>query len=311
MTYHFIINGFSENYENQIEEMNGFKISQLKNMEEGEHIIVCNPNKTLHINSTLTNNNIYIYSEEDIVDNFINELCDNINNTDLYILGNGAMENELAVRIAYRKKGTSMTNVRNIEVDTKGIIVEKIVYSNHLNGKFLMKKSPFCISMEKGIKKIKCDCVQTKPIKEVWCQYKNNSFVDRKIYYEDKKNNLENANIVIVVGRGLENKEDLNRIEKIAKKINGELGVTRPIAMNAWTEMQKLIGISGKIISPNICITIGVSGSKAFIAGIEKSEVIITINHNENASIIKQSDVIVVEDYKPIIEHLEKLVDIM
>ena len=81
-------------------------------------------------------------------------------------------------------------------------------------------------------------------------------------------------------------------------------GVTRPVAMNGWALIDEIVGVSGHIYSPEVCITIGVSGSAAFYAGIEKSGFIASVNHDECAPIIGMSDVFVIDDYENILERL-------
>lgn len=71
----------------------------------------------------------------------------------------------------------------------------------------------------------------------------------------------------------------------------------------------KLLGVSGTMVSPKICIVAGVSGAAAFYAGIEKTKYIIAINKDEHAPIIKMADVAVVDDFIPVMETLNQLVE--
>lgn len=86
-------------------------------------------------------------------------------------------------------------------------------------------------------------------------------------------------------------------------------GVSRPAAMNAWMPMNHLVGVSGAMASPQICITAGVSGAAAFYAGIEKSKFIAAINTDEHAPIMKNADVVIVEDFKPFITALNQILE--
>ena len=61
--------------------------------------------------------------------------------------------------------------------------------------------------------------------------------------------------------------------------------------------------------NPEVCIAVGASGAAAFYAGIEKSKFIVAVNTDEKAPIMKNADVVVVEDFKPFIEALNKILE--
>jgi electron transfer flavoprotein alpha subunit len=92
----------------------------------------------------------------------------------------------------------------------------------------------------------------------------------------------------------------------VAGLTGGEVGVSRPAAMNAWAPMERLIGVSGAMVAPEICITAGVSGAAAFYSGIEKSRFIVAVNTDEKAPIMKKADVAIVDDFVPVLEALGK-----
>lgn len=106
--------------------------------------------------------------------------------------------------------------------------------------------------------------------------------------------------VLLAIGKGVKSKEDVATFRKFAQNNHYMFGVTRPVAMNGWAHINEIIGVSGHIYSPKLCITIGVSGSAAFYAGIEKSNYIISININKNASIIPMSDIGIIDDYRNI-----------
>ena len=97
------------------------------------------------------------------------------------------------------------------------------------------------------------------------------------------------------------------QLKKMARAMGAEFGISRPVALNAWEGMQRLIGVSGTIARPEICIAAGVSGAAAFYAGIEKSKLIIAINHDPHARIVQASDAAVIDDWKAVMEELLKL----
>jgi electron transfer flavoprotein alpha subunit len=119
---------------------------------------------------------------------------------------------------------------------------------------------------------------------------------------------LEKAKFILIGGRGMSSEENTEKLKQIADSVGADFGVSRPVAMNAWATMDKMVGVSGAITKPDICIVAGASGAAAFYAGIEKSKYIVAINKDIRAPIIKSSDVAIIDDYKAVMDQLAKLI---
>ncbi|MBR4643431.1 MAG: electron transfer flavoprotein subunit alpha/FixB family protein [Selenomonadaceae bacterium] len=119
-----------------------------------------------------------------------------------------------------------------------------------------------------------------------------------------KEIGIENADVLVVAGRGVKKKEDLKLIRELAEILNGDFACTRPLAENGWLEPKRQIGLSGRTVRPKLIITCGVSGSVQFVAGMEHSEKIFAINSDPKASIFKVANYAVVGDLYEIIPKL-------
>jgi electron transfer flavoprotein alpha subunit len=119
---------------------------------------------------------------------------------------------------------------------------------------------------------------------------------------------LTDADLVLVVGQGAKTKETLDLLQTIAGAIGAALGASRPVVMNAWTDMERLVGASGAVLSPKICIAAGVSGSAVFTAGIKASEFIVAINTDPNAPIFQIAHVGIIGELVPTLLELERLI---
>ena len=108
---------------------------------------------------------------------------------------------------------------------------------------------------------------------------------------------LENAKKVIGIGRGVK-PEDYHLIERFASLINASVGYTRPVIHSGVGDPEYQIGITGKIISPQLYIAIGISGKQYHIKGVERAKKIIAINTDPNAEIKNYSDIFINCDYK-------------
>jgi electron transfer flavoprotein alpha subunit len=106
---------------------------------------------------------------------------------------------------------------------------------------------------------------------------------------------LEEANLVVDVGQGVKDKADLEMVRSLAALLDGQVACSRPIASERdW--FPEWLGLSGMKISPELCLTVGVSGQIQHIVGIRDSRLIAAVNNDENAAIFSQADYGVVAD---------------
>lgn len=123
-----------------------------------------------------------------------------------------------------------------------------------------------------------------------------------------ESSNIEDAEIIVSVGRGIKSKDDLNLIYEFARILNAEVGCSRPLATDLkWMDESRWIGLSGKKVKPQLYIAVGISGQPQHIAGIMKSKTIVSINKDENAPINKNADYIVIADLYQVIPELINL----
>jgi len=117
---------------------------------------------------------------------------------------------------------------------------------------------------------------------------------------------LEEAEIVIGVGRGVKQKDDLKMIYELAEIMGAEVGCTRPLSADyGWFE--DWIGVSGKRIRPKLYLAIGVSGSVQHMAGVRASKVIVSINKDGEAPVLEESDYLFVADLYKLVPEIIKL----
>ena len=123
-----------------------------------------------------------------------------------------------------------------------------------------------------------------------------------------KEVGIEDAEVLVVGGRGLKKPEDLAMLEELAKLLNGRVASTRALVEAGWTDPKQQIGLSGRTVKPKLLITCGVSGAIQFVAGMDGAEHIIAINSDPKASIFKVAHVGITGDlYKIIPELIEKI----
>ena len=116
---------------------------------------------------------------------------------------------------------------------------------------------------------------------------------------------IESADVVVCVGRGLESEEDLDMIQEFADIVDGVVACTRPISHDRhWLPEERMVGISGKKISPSLYFGIGVSGQIQQMAAVLDAKVIVAINNDRNAPIFQNADYGIVGDLYQVIPKL-------
>ena len=108
---------------------------------------------------------------------------------------------------------------------------------------------------------------------------------------------IEEADVIVAVGRGFKSKEDLRLAIDLAEALGAQLGCSRPLAADLkWLSEDHWIGLSGHKVRPRLYMAIGISGQPQHLAGMMESRVVVVVNNDRNAPFFKYCDYGVVED---------------
>ncbi len=122
---------------------------------------------------------------------------------------------------------------------------------------------------------------------------------------EPKTLPIELAETIVAGGYGIGSKENWKMVEELATVLGASVGATRPAVDEGWASLEEqMIGQSGKTVHPNLYIGIGISGVIHHLIGIKDSKVIVAINSDPNAPILKAADYGIVADFRDIVPHL-------
>jgi electron transfer flavoprotein alpha subunit len=107
---------------------------------------------------------------------------------------------------------------------------------------------------------------------------------------------LSAADVIVSVGRGIKDPENLPLIEQLAKALNAEIAASRPICDNGWLPMERQVGSSGQTVAPKMYMAIGISGAIQHLVGMKGSKVVVAINKDPEAPIFEIADYGIVGD---------------
>ena len=118
------------------------------------------------------------------------------------------------------------------------------------------------------------------------------------------------ADLLVVAGRGIGEKKNMDYIRRLAELLGGDYGVSRPLVDMGWAPYEHQVGQTGLSVSPRVLISLGVSGAIQHLAGIGGAETVIAVNTDPDAAIFGAAKYAYVGDCvefaKKMIEELEK-----
>jgi electron transfer flavoprotein alpha subunit len=115
---------------------------------------------------------------------------------------------------------------------------------------------------------------------------------------------ISEAEFIVSVGRGIEEEENLDLIEDLADALDATFAASRPIVDNGWVEPGRQVGQSGKVVTPDVYIAIGISGAVQHVAGMKTSDTIVAINTDPDAPIFDIADYGIVDDLFDVVPQL-------
>jgi electron transfer flavoprotein alpha subunit len=112
---------------------------------------------------------------------------------------------------------------------------------------------------------------------------------------------LEDANFVVSGGRGLGGPEPFSVLADLAKVLGGAVGASRAACDAGWIDHSHQVGLTGKSVSPDVYIAVGISGASQHMAGCSSSRAIVAINKDGDSNIFKEARFGVVGDWEKIL----------
>ncbi len=234
----------------------------------------------------------------------------------LFVFAGGPLATELATRLACRTGGGVVTDVLDAAIGAAALVCHRRVYSGHLTGRVELGPRPWWVTADAGW----CDA-PPGPLGEhrivadtaLLAAEDGDSgaaapFTDVELLESPPTGDLETARFLVVAGRGAGSSQGVERLATAARRMGAVFGVTRPVAMNAWAPMDRLLGVSGTRAAPAVCIVAGASGAPAFLWGIERSGFIAAVDSDEHAAIVAEADVAAIDDGIAVVEALAELV---
>lgn len=125
-----------------------------------------------------------------------------------------------------------------------------------------------------------------------------------QLYNPSHTHNIQDSEVIIAVGKGIGNAENIALAEALASRLGGTVAATRSVVDAGWLPYDRQVGQTGKTISPKLYIALGISGAIQHVVGIANVDCLIAVNTDSSAPIFEVADYGLVRDCRELVEEL-------
>ncbi|MDR1111416.1 MAG: FAD-binding protein [Deltaproteobacteria bacterium] len=226
---------------------------------------------------------------------------------DLALFPPGIFGQEMAGRLAARLGGPAVLGLAGLGRAGTALVAEKWVYSQNLRARFRLDGRPICLALSKEWAAREGGAGEGPRGPDEWLERPRGlpgHLLDHRERLLATSGDLAGAKALVLAGNGIGDREGVDRAARLAGALGADWGVSRPVAMNAWAPLGRLVGVSGAMASPDWALVLGASGAAAFMAGLDGAGRVVAVNSDPGAPIMGQSDLAVTGDCREILDCL-------
>ena len=227
----------------------------------------------------------------------------------LFLIGHTAFGMDICPALATQLNIPFTTDCLDVVISEKELRVVRHMFDGKLAAKVLLRENPsYMLTVRAGSfpateSNLEAEIVKfDSPLSEAPDYRKFLEYIEAVAGDVD----ITKSDIVVGIGRGIKEQDNMAMIEEFADTIGGVVACSRPIVDADWLPKDRQVGSSGKVIKPKLYIAIGISGAFQHVAGMKSAETIVAINKDANAPIFHEADYGIVDDLFKVIPALKE-----
>ena len=215
---------------------------------------------------------------------------------DLVILGATLNGRDLGARLAARLGRAYAADVTSVETSGDHLEVTRPMYAGKVRAT-LRVPLPAVVTIRPGAVPLKAAAAPAVEEIRADAGAEKLEFVKfAEVASSGKRVSLADARVVVSGGRGLRGPENWHLVEQLADALGGAVGASRAVTDAGWRPNEEQVGQTGKTVTPDLYVALGISGAIQHLAGMTSSKVIVAVNKDPDADIFKIADYGVVAD---------------
>lgn len=219
-------------------------------------------------------------------------------NPDGIVMGHTAIGKDVTPKIASKLNLGLVSDVVAIDHEKDNVVFTRPVYSGKaFEKKIIIDGITFVTIRPNNIALLTKDKSRTGEIETKKIEITDLSTVIKDVIRkQDKGVDISEANIIVAGGRGVKSADGFDQLYELADLLGGAVGATRGAADAEYCDYSLQIGQTGKVVTPDLYIAVGISGAIQHLAGMSNAKVIVAINSDPDANIFNVADYGIVGD---------------
>ena len=217
-------------------------------------------------------------------------------------------------RLAFRLGTALASDCSSLALDAAGrLVATRPVYGGNAEASVACLGNPAVVSLRpKSVDALEPDASRTGEALPLAFEANVRTRVLERVEEAGEGVRLENARVVVSGGRGLGGPEPFDALRELADMLGGAVGASRAACDAGWVPSGYQVGLTGKTVTPDLYIAVGISGASQHMAGCSNSRTLVAINKDAGANIFKEARFGVAGDWQKVLPaFMEQLHELM
>ncbi len=219
----------------------------------------------------------------------------------ILLAGHTSMAQDLLPRLAFQEGCGLVTDCVGVDMDVSSgqLLFHKPIFGGNAIASFAIKSLPRMVTVRARVGEPPEPSLSPGEIiyLEMGDPVETKMRITGRVA-EERQVRLEEAPVVVSGGRGMGGPEGFQLLNQLAEVLGGAVGASRPPCDAGWVPSTSQVGITGKVVAPNLYIAVAISGASQHLSGMVESKKIVAINKDPEAYIFKVADYGLVGDWQ-------------